>query len=92
MASKFITEPMQKVQQAVMPGNHGDKILDLQRDTREDNGKARMTTDFGVRQGNAEDWLKVVSEDKTGPMLLEDVFGRERVCDSSHLTSSVAPC
>ena len=78
MASKLITDPMQKVQQAVM-GKGGDKVSDLHRDTREATENSRMTSDSGVRQGNADDWLKVVNEDKTGPMLLEDVFGRERV-------------
>ena len=89
MASKLLTDPLQKVQQAVM-GNHGDKVLDLQRDTREDNEKDRMTSDSGVRQGNADDWLKVVNEDKTGPMLLEDVFGRERV--SAMKVGSISWC
>ena len=41
--------------------------------------KNKLTSDFGVKLSNTDDWLKVVSEDKTGPMLLEDSFGREKV-------------
>ena len=39
----------------------------------------RMTTDYGVKQTNTDDWLKVSTEDQTGPMLLEDNWGREKV-------------
>ncbi len=78
MASQILTEPLKKAQQAIM-GSNGDKIADLQRDTRESNDKSRMTSDSGVPQGNTDDWLKVVGENNTGPALLEDVFGREKV-------------
>ncbi len=44
-----------------------------------DTQKAPLTSDFGVRQSNNDDWLKVVSDDKIGPALLEDPFGREKV-------------
>ncbi|KAF1988580.1 catalase-domain-containing protein [Aulographum hederae CBS 113979] len=46
--------------------------------------KARLTTDFGVKQSNTDDWLKVASEDKTGPMLLEDGHGREKIHRFDH--------
>jgi catalase len=74
---------MQRVQQVIM-GSAGDKISDLQRDTRVDEDGSRLTSDFGVRQANTDDWLKVVSEDHTGPMLLEDMFGREKVSFREH--------
>jgi len=74
---------MQKVQQAVM-GNQGNKVHDLQRDIRKNDDKVRMTSDFGVRQGDTDDWLKVVNEDHTGPMLLEDTFGREKIHRFDH--------
>lgn len=41
--------------------------------------KNKLTTDYGVKISNTDDWLKVATEDKTGPMLLEDPFGREKV-------------
>jgi len=69
---------MQKAQQAVM-GHKGDKTTDLAQETKEVSAKVRLTTDYGVKQTSADDWLKVVNDDRTGPMLLEDPFGRERV-------------
>lgn len=58
------------------------KVKDLAQDMSEPDKNDRLTTDYGVKQTTADDWLKVVSEDKTGPMLLEDPFGRERVSDT----------
>ena len=62
-------------------GSSDAKIADLQSDIRTPSEKDRITSDYGVRQSNTDDWLKVVSEDHTGPMLLEDPFGREKVND-----------
>ncbi len=78
MAPSIFTEPLQKAQQIIM-GSGGDKIGDLERNTRDGDKNSHMTSDFGVRQSNTDDWLRVVSDDKTGPSLLEDVFGREKV-------------
>jgi len=44
----------------------------------------RITTDYGVKQNSTDDWLKVVSEDHTGPMLLEDQAGREKIHRFDH--------
>lgn len=74
----FVAQPLKKAFEAM--SSHDDKISDLQRDLRTAGEESRMTTDYGVRQSNTDDWLKVVSEDKTGPALLEDAFGREKVC------------
>ncbi|KAK0639782.1 catalase-like domain-containing protein [Cercophora newfieldiana] len=74
---------MQKAQQAIM-GHKGDKTTDLAQDTKEISAKDRLTTDYGVKQASADDWLKVVGQDKTGPMLLEDPFGRERIHRFDH--------
>lgn len=38
-----------------------------------------MTTDWGVKQSNADSWLRVNNEDQTGPMLLEDGIARQKV-------------
>ncbi|KAH8884950.1 catalase [Thozetella sp. PMI_491] len=83
MASKFLSPPLKKAQQAVM-GSSGDKVSDLERDFRTADSQSRITTDYGVKQSNTDDWLKVVSEDKTGPMLLEDAFGREKIHRFDH--------
>ena len=56
------------------------KLDDIERDTvNYHDEKNKLTSDFGVKLSNKDDWLKVASEDKTGPMLLEDPFGREKV-------------
>jgi hypothetical protein len=67
-------------------GGDGDaKQKDLARDTKDYNDKSyRVTTDYGVKQSNNDDWLKVVKDDQQGPMLLEDPVGREKVGTSSH--------
>ncbi|KAK6007205.1 hypothetical protein QM012_006213 [Aureobasidium pullulans] len=44
----------------------------------------RITTDYGVKQTNTDDWLRVASADKTGPALLEDHAGREKIHRFDH--------
>lgn len=75
---------MAKAQQAVM-GSHGAKSNDLAKETKEMSSKDRLTTDYGVKQTTADDWLKVTSHDKQGPALLEDPFARERVRLQVHI-------
>ncbi|CAP68257.1 uncharacterized protein PODANS_7_4240 [Podospora anserina S mat+] len=75
---------MEKVQHAVLGPRGGDKVADLQKETKEMSDKARLTTDYGVKQTSADDWLKIVNNDKTGPMLLEDPFARERIHRFDH--------
>lgn len=55
------------------------KAAQMQPDIQEPTKNSRITTDFGVKQENTDDWLKVVSNDHTGPHLLEDAAGREKV-------------
>jgi catalase len=67
-------------------GNKGDKIADMARDTKEHSSSDRLTSDFGVKQANNDDWLRVTNNDHTGPSLLEDHFAREKV------NRSARPC
>ena len=61
------------------------KLDDMAKDTvNYHDEKNKLTTDYGVKLSNTDDWLKVASEDKTGPMLLEDPFGREKVRFVTH--------
>ncbi|KAF1935383.1 catalase [Clathrospora elynae] len=46
--------------------------------------KWRLTSDFGVKQTNTDDWLTVSTEDQTGPSLLEDHFAREKIHRFDH--------
>ena len=68
------------VQQQIDNAKSGDgKVKDLQKDTYELNDKQHMTTDHGVKISDPDHWLRVVNEKQTGPMLLEDQIGREKV-------------
>ncbi|TPX07947.1 uncharacterized protein E0L32_010402 [Thyridium curvatum] len=67
-----------------MSSSQGAKLADLQRDMKEPTDKTTLTSDFGVPQTNNDDWLKVYSEDKQGPFLMEDNFGREKIHRFDH--------
>ncbi|KAL2158843.1 hypothetical protein VTH06DRAFT_4035 [Thermothelomyces fergusii] len=84
MSSRLVPESVQKVAHAAVGSREGDKLKDLAHDTKDTTNKDRLTTDYGVKQGTADDWLKVASKDKTGPMLLEDPFARERIMRFDH--------
>lgn len=73
------------VKQAVMGGNNAQaKATQLAADTVKPTKDTRITSDFGTKQSNTDDWLRVNSEDKIGPMLLEDPFGREKIHRFDH--------
>ncbi|KUI65198.1 Catalase-1 [Cytospora mali] len=82
MAS-FIPEALHTAQKIVM-GSQGDKIADLQKDTIQPSEDTRITSDYGVKQTNTDHWLSVTNEDRTGPSLLEDPFGREKIHRFDH--------
>lgn len=81
--ANIIPATVQAAQHAVM-GSKGDKIADMARDTREPSDKDRLTSDFGVKQSNNDDWLRVANGDHTGPSLLEDQFAREKIHRFDH--------
>lgn len=83
MASQLLNDSLKKAQDIIMASQDG-KVKDLAQDMREPDKNSRLTTDYGVKQTTADDWLKVVDGDKTGPMLLEDPFGRERIHRFDH--------
>lgn len=70
----------ESIKQAVM-GTKADKISQLSSVTKNVDGDSRITSDFGVKQNNTDDWLRVTSDGQIGPGLLEDPFGREKVSD-----------
>ncbi|KKP05826.1 catalase-1, partial [Trichoderma harzianum] len=71
------------VKQAVM-GHKGAKTDQLAAHTVEPTKDSRITSDFGTKQTNTDDWLRVNSKDQIGPMLLEDPFGREKIHRFDH--------
>lgn len=81
--AEILQKTMQKATHAVT-GHGGDKVADLQKETKEMTPEGCLTTDYGVKQTTADDWLKVASDDKIGPMLLEDPFARERIHRFDH--------
>lgn len=79
MASQILSQAKEKAVEMTSAKNQ--KIADLSAATKDVHDKNwRITSDWGTKQSNTDDWLKVASEDKTGPMLLEDPFAREKVC------------
>ncbi|KAL9069873.1 MAG: hypothetical protein Q9157_006007 [Trypethelium eluteriae] len=61
------------------------KQHDLERDVKNVHDPHwRITSDFGVKQSNTDDWLRVATEDQTGPSLLEDHFAREKIHRFDH--------
>lgn len=82
MASSILANVSEKAKGAV-DSQSTKKVVDLARDTKDVHDKNwRITSDYGVKQNSTDDWLRVASEDKTGPSLLEDPFAREKVHSS----------
>ncbi|KAG6905909.1 catalase A [Tephrocybe rancida] len=60
------------------------KVADLDRDTIDTTASSHgMTTDFGAKVSDTDIWLKV-SDGGTGPSLLEDHIGREKISRFDH--------
>lgn len=77
MAS-IISDTIHGAKQIIM-GSQGDKIADLAQSTIEPTQKTKMTSDYGVKEANTDHWLSITNDKHTGPSLLEDPFGREKV-------------
>jgi catalase len=78
MASQLVQNTIHKAE-SMMAGQAGGKAAQLELSSVTPTTDSRITTDNGVKQSNTDDWLKVVNESHTGPMLLEDSMGREKV-------------
>jgi len=79
MASEIIGNVAEKAKG--LTGEKTGKMAQLAAVTKDvHDDKWRITSDFGVKQNNTDDWLKVATDDQTGPSLLEDHFAREKVC------------
>lgn len=92
MASNIVSESIKKAQHTVM-GSADKKSAQLSESVKQPTEKSRITSDFGVKQNNTDDWLRVNSEDQIGPMLLEDNFAREKVRNHSiDIQTLIVPC
>ncbi|KAI0901646.1 catalase [Annulohypoxylon nitens] len=83
MSSSFISDAASKVH-SMVAGEKGRKVADLDTVTQSVSPNDRVTSDFGVKMGNVDEWLRVAGAEKTGPMLLEDSFSRERIHRFDH--------
>jgi len=71
---------LQKVVNMNGAATDNPKLADLAKDTTNyDDSKHKMTTDWGNKISNTDDWLAVTTDDTYGPGLLEDGHGREKV-------------
>lgn len=78
MASQILGSISEKAKN--MAGGQNKKVAQLSAETKDvHDGSYRITSDYGVKQNDTDHWLAVTSEDKQGPQLLEDPFGREKV-------------
>ncbi|KZL80596.1 catalase 1 [Colletotrichum incanum] len=82
MAS-IVPDTLKKAGNVVM-GQANKKNAQLAENMVEPNAKAPMTTDFGTKIENTDDWLRVTNDDKTGPTLLEDAIAREKIHRFDH--------
>lgn len=91
---QVVSDGLSKAQQTVnkgldyansgVAGTQSAKIKDLERDMRDTHSSQPITTDFGQRVANTENWLKVASDKTTGPHLLEDHIAREKIHRFDH--------
>ncbi|KAL1304525.1 hypothetical protein AAFC00_003510 [Neodothiora populina] len=73
------------IKEKIVGMTENQKVADLQRNTVDYHDPSnRITTDYGVKQTNTDDWLRIATEDKTGPSLLEDHAGREKIHRFDH--------
>ncbi|KAK7186909.1 catalase-domain-containing protein [Paraphaeosphaeria sporulosa] len=83
MASSILSQGKEKIQEAMSAKD--TKAAQLAANTKDVHDPSyRITSDWGTKQSNTDDWLKVATEDKTGPMLLEDGFSREKIQRFDH--------
>ncbi|ORY15746.1 catalase [Clohesyomyces aquaticus] len=83
MASSILASVTDKAKD-MMP-EQSKKMADVSAVTKDYNDKSnRITSDYGVKQMNTDEWLKVSNEDRSGPMLLEDHHGREKIHRFDH--------
>lgn len=69
------------------------KLADLAKDTFHfsEDKNARITTDFGTKISNTDDWLTASNDEHVGPSLLEDLHGREKVSSPVSTTLVAKP-
>jgi catalase len=82
MASNILSSATEKVKD--MTGARSQKVADLSTATKDVNDNWKATTDYGVKINTHDDWLALSNKDQTGPQLLEDHIGREKIHRFDH--------
>jgi catalase len=83
--SSLVSNSLGKAQQAIESASGDVKQKQLREATKDVGNKDyRITSDYGVKQTNTDNWLRVANEEKTGPSLLEDPFSREKIHRFDH--------
>ena len=77
-SSNIISDTIDKAKK-MAGGEKAAKVSQLDNISQDVTKNDRITSDFGVKQGNTDDWYRVTNDDTVGPMLLEDSFAREKV-------------
>lgn len=77
---------LQDSAKAAVMGSHAvnAKRTQLDANSVEPTKDTRISSDWGTKQSNTDDWLKVHNGETTGPMLLEDGFAREKIHRFDH--------
>lgn len=80
-----VSASLRKATEAII-GDRPDskKIKDLHRDTVDVHSDQPMTTDWGHKVSNTDNWLRIANEKSTGPNLLEDQQAREKIHRFDH--------
>lgn len=86
MASQVLSSVSNVVEKAkTMASGESKKIAQMAAYTKDvHDDQWRITSDYGVKQTDTDHWLRVVTEDKEGPTLLEDPFAREKIHRFDH--------
>ncbi|KAF1808328.1 catalase [Eremomyces bilateralis CBS 781.70] len=84
MTGELLKSGLEKAEMMV-GGEQNAKLAQFKVNTKDvTSGNGVITSDYGVKQVNTDDWLKVVNENHTGPALLEDPFAREKIHRFDH--------
>ncbi|KAI5926491.1 catalase [Camillea tinctor] len=67
-----------------MGGEKSRKLAQLDQHSQFVTKDDRITSDWGAKLGNTDEWLRVTSDHQNGPMLLEDSFAREKIFRFDH--------
>ncbi|CRK11434.1 hypothetical protein BN1723_000882 [Verticillium longisporum] len=89
-----LSEGLKRIQESIMASANtatggsnstsNPKIAQLEEHSKTPDQDSRLTTDYGVKQNNTDDWLRIASDDHTGPGLLEDNASREKIHRFDH--------